>query len=264
MVEWRENGADLTGFRRQWESFASHAPTASDDATEHCGTRNAKCVTPPSEEAGEPRMFSMQRAARLLHSSSWLIGMSTVGETGGFCHATYNDQEGAPQRSCCHEYGLGLNEDPTLKSTANYPLVGKWMPKQRCTAAAVMRIGGVSMEDPTLRNIANCLPTREWKQQQRNAAEGYHTFPATEVQALQNTENHTLSMQVGMQETIIMESVMLIMEQHQSTSTRPVAPRHTAEHQIHTTRRRREPAKQQHRERNLEEEKGAEPGKKDK
>jgi len=61
--------------------------------------------------------------------------------------------------------------------------------------------------------------------------------------------------------------VMLMMEQHQSTSTRPAAQQitlYTAEHRIHTTRRRREPAKQKHREQNLEEEKGAEPGKKDK
>jgi len=81
---------------------------------------------------------------------------------------------------------------------------------------------------------------------------------------LHNTANHTSCTQVGAQEAIIMESVMLIMEQHQSTSTRPTALRHTAEHQTYTTRRRKEPAKQKHRERNLEEEKGAEPGKKDK
>jgi len=41
---------------------------------------------------------------------------------------------------------------------------------------------------------------------------------------LHNTANHTLCTQDGAQEAIIMESVMLIMEQHQSTSTRPAAP----------------------------------------
>ena len=81
---------------------------------------------------------------------------------------------------------------------------------------------------------------------------------------LHNTANHTLFTQVGAQEAIIMESVMLIMERHQSTSTRPAALRHTEEHLSHTSRRRREPAKQKYRERNLEEEKNAEPGKKDK
>ena len=81
---------------------------------------------------------------------------------------------------------------------------------------------------------------------------------------LHNTANHTLCTQVGAQEAIIMESVMLIMERHQSTSTRPAALRHTEEHLSHTSRRRREPAKQKYRERNLEEEKNAEPGKKDK
>jgi len=87
---------------------------------------------------------------------------------------------------------------------------------------------------------------------------------AEEHCGLHNTANHPLCTQVGTQEAIIKDSVMLIMEQHQSPSTRPAALRHTAEHRTYTTRRRRNPAKQKQRERNLEEEKGAEPGEKDK
>ena len=54
-------------------------------------------------------------------------------------------------------------ESPTLKSNANYPLAGEWMHTQRSNAAAVMRIGGFSMENLTLRNTANCPPAGEWK-----------------------------------------------------------------------------------------------------
>ena len=110
MVEWRENGAGFEGLRRRRKGFASHAPAVGGDATEvvHCGSRNERCVTPPSEETGEPRVFSTQeQTGCLLFSSSCATSVSTLGEPGGVCHAAGNEQEIAPHCGCCHEYGLG-------------------------------------------------------------------------------------------------------------------------------------------------------------
>jgi len=179
---------------------------------------------------------------------SCLISMSTLGER--FCYSS-NRQEVASHSGCYHEYRLSLDGEPHAAKHCELPfggdtlvLEGRPYPKKHCKLPA--RRGG----NATQHEIA------EIHCDGRSHAE--------EHCELHNTANHTLCTQSGAQEAIIVESVMLIMEQHQSTSTRPAALRHTAEHWSHTTRRRREPAKPKHRQRNLEEAKGAEPGKKDK
>ena len=161
--------------------FSSHAPAASGDATEvvHCGTRNAKCVTPPSKETVKPCVFCTQMAARLLLSSSCLTRVSTLRETRGVCHATDNEQEIAQPSGCCQEYELGFDGRPHAEEHCELPNCRGVlrMHKQRCIAAAFMRIGGFSMEDPTLRNAANCPPIEEWKQHNKILPKDTKPFP---------------------------------------------------------------------------------------
>jgi len=168
MVEWRENGAGFEGLRRRRKGFASHAPAVGGDATEvvHCGSRNERCVTPPSEETGEPRVFSTQdQTGCLLLSSSCAIGVSTLGIPEGFCQATDNEQETAPHCGCCHEYGLGLDGGPhaekhcPLKSTMEAKKIKTALPVSCCYRNTPVREGQPEKHCPDCGLIGKQLPT---------------------------------------------------------------------------------------------------------
>jgi len=169
MVEWRENGAGFEGLRRRRKGFASHAPAVGGDATEvvHCGSRNERCVTPPSEETGEPRVFSTQdQTGCLLLSSSCAIGVSTLGIPEGFCQATDNEQETAPHCGCCHEYGLGpdgglhAEKHCPLKSTMEAKKIKTALPASCCyrnkTRKNTTEARSVATESRTLSVASRC------------------------------------------------------------------------------------------------------------
>jgi len=231
------------------KSYSGHQPLVEEGRSleEHSSGNS-----PSSEEISGLRAFSAKRQAVMLLSlnpDSCIPGVIAACGSNQQC-ATGRKQETNVPRRMRHEYLA------SFMGELRGPHGQNWQPRRKACAAWIKQIEDIGSNGNNENGQSGPHNPQEGEPH-RGCCQKYGL-------GLHNTANHPLCTQVGTQEAIIKDSVMLIMEQHQSTSTRPAALRHTAEHRTYTTRRRRNPAKQKHRERNLEEEKGAEPGEKDK
>ena len=175
------------------------------------------------------KFFDKVSHATLALAGFLLDRYDTLGERS--CHSI-NEQEVASHSGCYHEYRLGLNGETNAAKHCELPFGGEDAQNLTLSGSYCHKNALVLEGRPYTKKHCRLPARRGGKATQHEIVEIHSDgrSHAEEHCELHNTANHTLYTQVGAQEAIIMESVMLIMEQYQST-TRPAAPRHTAEHQ---------------------------------